>query len=45
MLDACGLLHEYGDALQTQAALMFLYEELCLVHCGKEGKRMAAAVG
>lgn len=45
MLDACGPLCGYGDAPKTSAGLMCLFEELCRVHCDKEGKWMPAATG
>lgn len=43
MLDACGPLCKYGDALKMLVGLMV--EELCLLHCDKERKRRAATVG
>ena len=36
MSDACGLPCKYGDAPKTQAGLMCLFEELCIVYCSKE---------
>lgn len=45
MLDACGLLHEYGDAFKMLAALMHLFEKLHIAHCSEEGKHVAATVG
>ena len=44
MLDIWGLLHECGDVPRIPAGLMCLFEELQIVHCGKEGKGMVAAV-
>lgn len=38
MLDACGLLHKYGDTLKMPAGLMNLFQALCIAHCVKEGK-------
>lgn len=42
-LDTYGLLHECGDSPKTSA--VYLFEELRITHCGKEGRLMAAAVG
>lgn len=30
------MLHKYGGALKTPAALMHLFEEPCRTHCGRE---------
>lgn len=40
LVDYC----EYGDAPQTPAALMHLFQELCKAHGSGEGKGMAATV-
>lgn len=45
MPDVCGLLHEYGNLPNMPTGFMYLFEELCITHCGKEGKVMATAVG
>ena len=39
-----GLLRKYRDTLKTSTGLMVLFEELSVIHCGKEQKQMAAAV-
>lgn len=39
MLDAYGLLHEYRNAPQMQAALMRFLEKLHLPRYGREGKQ------
>ena len=44
-LDTYGPFLEYGDSPKTSAGFMHSFEELCITHCGKEGKLMAAAVG
>lgn len=36
---------EYRDTLKMLAGLIHLIEKLCIVHCGKEEKRMATALG
>lgn len=45
MLDAHGRLCECGDTPQTLAGLMYLFGKLCIAHCGKEGKYVAATLG
>lgn len=44
MLDASGPPYEHRDAFKMPAGLMCLSEELQIVHCGKDGKRVVAAV-
>lgn len=37
MLDGCGPSREFRDAWKKPTAIMRLFEELCSMHCGKEG--------
>lgn len=45
MIDVCGAPCKYMDAQKMLAALMHLFEELHIEHCGKEQKLKAATVG
>lgn len=45
MSDVCGPPCEYRGTLKMPIALMHLFEKLNIVHCGKEEKGMAAAMG
>lgn len=45
MLDVCGPSCEFRDAWKMPALVMCLFEELCSMHCGKEGTWMVGTVG